>query len=93
MAVIKAFWTDLSKYLLDSMNLSHLFFRMVASEQLPNTGCEGDWPKVRGLFWVIKRRGFPNQLDLSKFPAARPATLEEAVQGRGERDGHLLNIW
>ena len=28
-AVIKAFWTDLSRYFLDRMNLSHLFFRIV----------------------------------------------------------------
>ena len=95
-AVIKAFWTDLSRYLLDSMNSSHLFFRMVVNS-LPTQEVRAIGRKLEGSLGSSSAEDFPISLIPASFQLVGMVDVDQQHWKRLSkarvRDGHLLKTW
>ena len=95
-AVIKGFWTDLSRYLLDSMNSSHLFFRMVVNS-LPTQEVRAIGRKLEGSLGSSSADDFPISLIPARFQLVGMVDVDQQHWKRLSkawvRDGHLLKTW
>ena len=93
---MKAFWTDLSRYLLDSMNSSHLFFRMVVNS-LPTQEVRAIGQKCEGSLGSSSAEDFPISLIPASFQLVGTVVVDQQHWKRLSkawvRDGHLLKTW